>query len=83
MQRGVLAALALLLLAAFIWADEKPSQDKRSREATPAGTENKACHGTAVEFVDTPVQAAKLAAERKKLVFVLHVSGHFEDPDFT
>jgi len=42
-----------------------------------------ACFGTAVEFVESPTLAAKLAAEQKKLVFVLHVSGHFEDPDFT
>lgn len=41
------------------------------------------CHGTAIEFVDTPVEAAKLAAQQKKLVLVLHVSGHFEDPGFT
>lgn len=41
------------------------------------------CHGTSVEFVDSPIEAAKLAAKQKKLVFVLHVSGHFEDPNFT
>lgn len=47
-------------------------------------TEPKAsCHGTAVEFVSSPVAAARLAAGQKKLVLVLHVSGHFEDPDFT
>jgi hypothetical protein len=43
----------------------------------------RACHGTAVEFMGSPVEAAKLAAKQKKLVFVLHVSGHFEDPTFT
>ncbi len=40
-------------------------------------------HGTSVEFVDTPALAAKKAAKEEKLVFVLHVSGHFEDPRFT
>jgi hypothetical protein len=40
-------------------------------------------HGTAVKFVTTPSEAAKLALKEEKLVFVLHVSGDFEDPDFT
>jgi hypothetical protein len=42
-----------------------------------------ATHGTSVEFVDTPSEAAALAKKQEKLVFVLHVSGHFEDPRFT
>jgi hypothetical protein len=45
--------------------------------------ERTACHSTAVEFVATPIDAAKFASEEKKLVFVLHVSGYFEDPKFT
>ena len=40
-------------------------------------------HGTSVEFVDTPREAAKIAKKEQKLVFVLHVSGNFEDPRFT
>jgi hypothetical protein len=40
-------------------------------------------HGTSVDFVDTPVEAAKQAKKEGKLVLVLHVSGHFEDPRFT
>jgi hypothetical protein len=40
-------------------------------------------HGTSVEFVDTPAEAAKIAKKEQKLVFVLHVSGNFEDPRFT
>jgi hypothetical protein len=39
--------------------------------------------GTSVDFVDTPKEAAALAKKEQKLVFVLHVSGHFEDPRFT
>jgi len=41
------------------------------------------CFGTAVEFADAPKEAAALARKQEKLVFVLHVSGHFEDPRFT
>jgi hypothetical protein len=40
-------------------------------------------HGTTVDFVDTPAKAAKVAKKEEKLVFVLHVSGNFEDPRFT
>jgi hypothetical protein len=39
--------------------------------------------GTSVEFVDSPADAAKQAKKEQKLVFVLHVSGNFEDPRFT
>jgi hypothetical protein len=40
-------------------------------------------HGTTIDFYDTPTEAAKQAKKAEKLVFVLHVSGHFEDPRFT
>jgi hypothetical protein len=40
-------------------------------------------HGTSIEFVATPSEAAQQAKKEGKLVFVLHVSGHFEDPRFT
>jgi hypothetical protein len=40
-------------------------------------------HGTSIEFVATPSEAAQQAKKEGKLVFVLHVSGLFEDPKFT
>jgi hypothetical protein len=40
-------------------------------------------HGTAVEFVDSPREAAAQAKKEQKLVLVLHLSGIFEDPRFT
>ncbi len=39
--------------------------------------------GTQVEFVDTPKEAAEQAKKEEKLVFVLHLSGVFEDPKLT
>ncbi len=42
-----------------------------------------AAHGTTIDFYDTPQQAANAALKAEKLVFVLHVSGNFEDPRFT
>ena len=40
-------------------------------------------HGTAVDFVASPEEAARFALKKEKLVFVLHVSGLFEDAAFT
>ena len=51
----------------------------------PTGDARAGCgkHGTQVEFVDTPRAAAEQAQKEEKLVFVLHVSGIFEEPRFT
>jgi hypothetical protein len=43
----------------------------------------KETHGTAVEFVTSPAEAARLAQQHQRLQFVLHVSGNFEDAQFT
>jgi hypothetical protein len=53
--------------------------------AADAGKEGATCaaHGTTIDFYDTPQQAANAALKAEKLVFVLHVSGNFEDPRFT
>lgn len=40
-------------------------------------------YGTSVEFAESPAAAAKLALKQEKLVFVLHVSGVFEESDYT
>lgn len=40
-------------------------------------------HGTNVHFEATPKDAAKKAEKEQKLVMVLHISGLFEDPDYT
>ena len=40
-------------------------------------------HGTSVVFAASPTEAARQALEEEKLVFVLHVSGNFETPEYT
>jgi hypothetical protein len=40
-------------------------------------------HGTNVHFFKSPSEAARAALKEEKLVLVLHISGLFEDPDFT
>jgi hypothetical protein len=54
---------------------------KSVRQCTTGGCGDK--YGTAVEFVATPREAAEIAKKEQKLVFVLHVSGLFEDPKLT
>ena len=51
--------------------------------AAPASAGESCGFGTKVDFVDSPKEAATLAAKQEKLVMVLHVSGHFEDPGLT
>ncbi len=46
----------------------------------PGGRET---FGTAVEFARNPQEAARQAAAARKLTFLLHVSGNFEDAGFT
>ncbi len=51
--------------------------------AGPAMADESCGFGTKIHFVETPKEAAALAKKREKLVLVLHVSGHFEDPSMT
>ena len=55
------------------------------KPAKPAPKKSGSCgnNGTTVNFVDTPSIAARQALKEHKLVFVLHVSGLFEDPRLT
>jgi hypothetical protein len=39
--------------------------------------------GTSVHFLATPREAGDVARKEEKLVFVLHLSGIFEDANFT
>jgi hypothetical protein len=40
-------------------------------------------YGTQIDFVSSPAKASRQAIQEHKLVFVLHVSGNFEDAKFT
>jgi hypothetical protein len=72
-----LAPLGLLLSAGLAFAG-KPASPSAPAEGATCGS-----YGTTVEFVDSPTKAAEIAKKEGKLVFVLHVSGNFEDPRFT
>lgn len=64
------------MLTTFAWMALLVQDD----DCTKCGSKN---YGTSVEWAGSPSEAAKLAKEQQKLVFILHVSGYFEDPKFT
>jgi hypothetical protein len=68
---------AVALAAALALAGGAQAKNPAKAE-TPCGD-----YGTSVHFEDTPADAAKQAKKEEKLVLVLHVSGHFENPEFT
>jgi hypothetical protein len=40
-------------------------------------------YSTSVDFNNTPAEAARFASDQHRLMFLLHVSGNFEEPGFT
>jgi len=74
MRRSVLALAAAAAFAPAV---------ARAAPPDPFGEKESCGFGTKLHFVSTPKQAAALALKEEKLVFVLHISGHFEDPGLT
>jgi hypothetical protein len=70
---GTAAGLCLAVLTGSARADLADSKEEHA-----CGS-----FGTAVQFAESPAAAAKEARKQEKLVFILHVSGNFEDPKFT
>jgi hypothetical protein len=63
-----------------------PNAVAKKKVVRPAVPSDETCsgdHGTAIEFEASPSDAARKALKEEKLVLVLHISGHFENPDFT
>ena len=67
------ALMAVALMASLASAQDGESCGK-------CGTKT---YGTSVVWSGSPSEAAAKAKADEKLVFVLHVSGHFEDANFT
>ena len=74
--KSAILGATLLLAQATVAGSEQQSQ--ASKKEGSCGS-----FGTTVEFVGTPSEAARQAKRDEKLVFILHVSGHFEDPKLT
>jgi hypothetical protein len=81
---GLIGALWLAMSPATVQSGTPKAGDQTTPsigKIVTAGEEN-TC-GTSVNFFKTPSEAAQQAGKTGKLVIVLHVSGNFEDPDFT
>ena len=73
--RGAACGVALsLILGSTAFAKDVPAPKKDGSCGE---------YGTSFFFEETPADAAKAAKKDGKLVMVLHVSGHFEDPGLT
>ena len=83
-MRGIALKAAGLLLAPLVGLASLGAADLDGK-LTPPAREERGCgkHGTSVAFVGTPSEAARQAKKEEKLVFILHVSGYFEDPKLT
>ncbi|HEX7897508.1 MAG TPA: hypothetical protein VF950_07090 [Planctomycetota bacterium] len=66
-----------LILAALALAASTARADENCGKC---GTRN---YETSITWEGSPSEAAQKAREKEKLVFILHVSGNFEDPKFT
>jgi hypothetical protein len=60
----------------------KPTPVPASQAAPPA-RRAEGPFGTRVQFVNNPAEAERRAAQAGKLLFLLHISGNFEDSRFT
>jgi len=68
------ALLAVILMASVaLGRDDSPTCKKCGKQS----------YGTSVVWSGSPSDAADKAKKEEKLVFVLHVTGYFEDPKFT
>jgi hypothetical protein len=77
-------ALVPLLGLGLVRGSEPVEGVQTNPPVLPSETE-KTCgsYGTQIDFLDSPTEAAKQAKKEGKLVFILHVSGNFEDSKFT
>jgi hypothetical protein len=81
MKAKVFLTAAGLLLAS-LWGMSYARE--LARPATPPKAEScSGDYGTSIFFEDSPKEAAARALKEQKLVFILHISGHFEDPKLT
>ncbi len=75
--RWLTSALLAVALATPCYAQAKKAGGKPAAEPTCGD------HGTNVKFEKNPQAAATKALKEEKLVLVIHISGYFEEPDYT
>ncbi len=71
-------------LVTILWAYQATA-DSAGKKKPSILKQGETCgdHGTNVHFEPNPSAAAKKALKEEKLVLVLHISGLFENSDFT
>ena len=82
---GLGGALVFLLSLGIPSVGNQPSLTSAASDDHSAQPPCRACEnfGTTIEFVSTPGGARELARRDGKMMFVLHLSGDFDAPDFT
>ena len=75
LKKEVAVNVSLALMLAAVWSASTPDDSCRT-----CGNDT---YGTSIEWAGSPSEAAARALKEQKLVFVLHVSGRFEEADFT
>jgi hypothetical protein len=76
------AALSVPTAVPSPWTSSAVAPERPAAPPTAARRPVVPC-GTSVEFISNPTLAGEHAREDRKLLFLLHVSGDFEDPGFT
>jgi hypothetical protein len=61
----------------------QPTTEVAKKEAPKVCEKPSGMFGTSLFFAASPAEARKQAVAQEKLVFLLHVSGDFDDPGFT
>jgi len=69
--------------AAVVAAPARPEALPPGELPKPARAPGTDTCGTAVEFMLNPLEALEVATKEKKLMFVIHISGNFEEAKFT
>ena len=80
-MRWLTRMLAIGLIAAGLCVPTVAAEPKKGIK----GLEPETCgdYGTSVHFEKGPKEAAKKALKDEKLVLVFHISGYFEEVDYT
>jgi hypothetical protein len=80
---AIVAVVGLCVLGVGMPVRRAESLPQPVEPVKPAALPEPGAHDTRVAFVCSPAEAARLAAADRKLCFLLHVSGDFDDSEFT
>ena len=82
-MKAYLKLLALGLIAAVLCSPSLAGGLQKGGPDGPLVAETCGDHGTSVHFEKTVKDAAAKAEKAQKLVLAIHISGYFEEPDYT